>query len=45
MRDGRIVARHIRSYFEAGAYTRLSSYAAVKCKAHIPGPYWVPNVS
>ncbi len=45
MRDGRIVARHIRSYFDAGAYTRLSSYAAVKCTAHIPGPYWVPNVS
>lgn len=45
MRDGRIVARHIRSYFDAGAYTRLSSYAAVKCTAHVPGPYWIPNVS
>ena len=45
MRDGRIVARHIRSYFDAGAYTRLSSYAAVKCTAHLPGPYWIPNVS
>ena len=45
MRDGRIIARHIRSYFDAGAYTRLSSYAAVKCTAHVPGPYWIPNVS
>ena len=45
MRDGRIVARHVRSYFDAGAYTRLSSYAAVKCTAHIPGPYWIPNAS
>lgn len=45
MRDGRIVARHIRSYFDAGAYTRLSSYAAIKCTAHIPGPYSIPNVS
>ncbi len=45
MRDGRIVARHIRSYFDAGAYTRLSSYAAIKCTAHLPGPYWIPNVS
>lgn len=45
MRDGRIIARHIRSYFDAGAYTRLSSYAAIKCTAHLPGPYWVPNVS
>ncbi|TCR66375.1 molybdopterin cofactor-binding domain-containing protein [Bosea sp. BK604] len=45
MRDGRIVARSIRSYFDAGAYTRLSSYAAIKCTAHLPGPYWIPNVS
>ena len=45
MRDGRIVARYIRSYFDAGAYTRLSSYAAIKCTAHVPGPYWVPNVA
>lgn len=44
-RDGRIVARHIRSYFDAGAYTRLSSYAGIKCTAHIPGPYTIPNVS
>src|SRR5262245_34974462 len=45
MRDGRIIARHIRSYFDAGAYTRLSSYAAIKCAAHVPGPYWIPNAS
>ncbi len=45
MKDGRIIARHIRSYFDAGAYTRLSSYAAIKCTAHVPGPYWIPNVS
>jgi Molybdopterin-binding domain of aldehyde dehydrogenase len=45
MKDGRIVARHVRSYFDAGAYTRLSSYAAIKCTAHVPGPYSIPNVS
>ena len=45
MRDGRIVARKLTSYFDAGAYTRLSSYGAVKCAAHIPGPYTIPNVS
>ncbi|MBX9909168.1 MAG: molybdopterin-dependent oxidoreductase [Beijerinckiaceae bacterium] len=45
MRDGRLIARHIRSYFDAGAYTRLSSYAAIKCTAHLPGPYWIPNVA
>jgi CO/xanthine dehydrogenase Mo-binding subunit len=44
-RDGRIIARHIRSYFDAGAYTRLSSYAGIKCTAHVPGPYTIPNVS
>ena len=44
MRDGRIVARKVTAYFDSGAYTRLSSYAAVKCAAHIPGPYTIPNV-
>jgi len=44
MRDGRIVARKIRAYFDSGAYTRLSSYAVVKCVAHLPGPYTIPNV-
>jgi CO/xanthine dehydrogenase Mo-binding subunit len=44
MRDGRIVARKIRALFDSGAYTRLSSYAAVKCAAHLPGPYTIPNV-
>jgi CO/xanthine dehydrogenase Mo-binding subunit len=43
-RDGRIVARKVTCYFDSGAYTRLSSYAAVKCAAHIPGPYTIPNV-
>jgi len=45
MNDGRIVARQVRGYFDAGAYTRLSSYAVIKCTAHIPGPYTIPNVS
>ena len=44
MRDGRIAARKVTSYFDAGAYTRLSSYGAVKCIAHVPGPYTIPNV-
>jgi hypothetical protein len=38
------VARKIRAYFDSGAYTRLSSYAVVKCAAHLPGPYTIPNV-
>ncbi len=44
MKDGRLTARKVRSYFDSGAYTRLSSYAVIKCAAHIPGPYTVPNV-
>ncbi|HXZ16756.1 MAG TPA: molybdopterin cofactor-binding domain-containing protein, partial [Roseiarcus sp.] len=44
-RDGRIVARKFRCIFDSGAYTRLSSYAVVKCAAHLPGPYTIPNVS
>ena len=44
MKDGRIIARKVRSYFDSGAYTRLSSYAVIKCAAHIPGPYTIPNV-
>jgi CO/xanthine dehydrogenase Mo-binding subunit len=44
MNDGRLIARQIRSYFDAGAYTRLSSYAIVKCTGHLPGPYSIPNV-
>jgi CO/xanthine dehydrogenase Mo-binding subunit len=44
MKNGRIIARKVRAYFDSGAYTRLSSYAVVKCAAHIPGPYTIPNV-
>jgi CO/xanthine dehydrogenase Mo-binding subunit len=45
MRDGRIVARSFKGYFDCGAYTRLSSYAIVKAAGHLPGPYTIPNVS
>ncbi len=44
MNDGRIVARYVRTYFDAGAYSRLSPYGAVKAAAHMPGPYYIPNV-
>lgn len=43
-RDGRIIARRITSHFDAGAYTRLTSYGVIKCAAHLPGPYTIPNV-
>ncbi len=44
MRDGRILARKFTGYFDAGAYTRLTSYAVIKCVGHLPGPYTIPNV-
>ncbi len=43
-RDGQIIARSVRAYFDSGAYTRLSSYAVVKYAAHIPGPYTIHNI-
>jgi CO/xanthine dehydrogenase Mo-binding subunit len=43
-RDGRILARKFRCLFDRGAHTPLSSYAVVKCAAHLPGPYTIPNV-
>ena len=43
-KDGRIIARKFTGYFDAGAYTRLSSYAIIKSVGHLPGPYTIPNV-
>ncbi len=45
MADGRIVARTFTGFFDAGAYTRLSSYAVQKATGHLPGPYTIPNVA
>ena len=42
--DGTITARKFIGYFDSGAYTRLSSYAIIKCVGHLPGPYSIPNV-
>ncbi|MGR3436243.1 MAG: xanthine dehydrogenase family protein molybdopterin-binding subunit [Shimia sp.] len=42
--DGRILARKFTGYFDAGAYTRLTSYGVVKCTGHLPGPYTIPAV-
>jgi len=44
MRDGRIVARKVTAYVDAGAYSRHSPYGAQKAAAHFPGPYTIPNV-
>jgi CO/xanthine dehydrogenase Mo-binding subunit len=45
MNDGRIVARQVTAYIDAGAYSRHSPYGAQKSAAHFPGPYTIPNVA
>ena len=44
MNDGRMIARQVTGYTDAGAYSRHSPYGAQKGAAHYPGPYTVPNV-
>lgn len=41
--DGRIVAREVTSYADAGAYNRHTPYAVTKHAANLAGPYTVPN--
>lgn len=44
MKDGRIIARKVISYHDAGAYHRHSPYGVQKHAANLPGPYYIPNV-
>jgi CO/xanthine dehydrogenase Mo-binding subunit len=44
MKDGRIIARKITTYADAGAYNRHTPYAVTKHAANIAGPYRIPNV-
>jgi CO/xanthine dehydrogenase Mo-binding subunit len=44
MADGRILARKVTLYVDAGAYSRHSPYGTTKAAAHMPGPYSIPNV-
>lgn len=41
---GRILARKVTIYVDAGAYSRHSPYGTTKAAAHMPGPYTIPNV-
>jgi CO/xanthine dehydrogenase Mo-binding subunit len=45
MKDGKIVARQVTSYADAGAYNRHTPYAVTKHAANVSGPYDIPNVS
>lgn len=44
MKDGRIIARKVTSYADAGAYNRHTPYAVTKHAANLAGPYTIPNV-
>lgn len=44
MKDGRIIARKVRSLQDAGAYHRHSPYGVQKHMANLSGPYNIPNV-
>jgi CO/xanthine dehydrogenase Mo-binding subunit len=44
-KDGRIFARQITTYADAGAYNRHTPYAVTKHAANVAGPYRIPNVS
>jgi CO/xanthine dehydrogenase Mo-binding subunit len=43
-KDGRILARKVALFVDAGAYSRHSPYGTTKAAAHMPGPYTIPNV-
>ena len=43
MKDGRIVARKVTLYVDAGAYSRHTPYGTTKAAAHMPGPYTDPE--
>jgi CO/xanthine dehydrogenase Mo-binding subunit len=43
-KDGRIIARKVTSYADAGAYNRHTPYAVTKHAANVAGPYRIPNV-
>src|SRR4029079_2448656 len=42
--DGRILARQLALFVDAGASSRHSPYGTTKAAAHMPGPYTIPNV-
>lgn len=44
MKDGRIVARKVRSIADVGAYDLMTDYAMTKHCALVIGPYAIPNV-
>lgn len=44
-KDGRIVARYVRTLHDAGAYTGMAPYCVEKNAMMVAGPYNIPNIS
>lgn len=44
MKDGRLVACHIKEFHDSGGYIGLSPYAVEKCGMFAAGPYNIPNI-
>jgi CO/xanthine dehydrogenase Mo-binding subunit len=44
MRDGRIVARRVKTVRDAGAYSALNIYVVDKHCFNVSGPYSIPNI-
>lgn len=43
-KDGRIVARYVEHWHDAGAFTTFSPYGVEKGSCFLCGPYWIPNI-
>ena len=43
-KEGRIIARQVTTYADAGAYNKHTPYAVTKHAANVAGPYNIPNV-
>jgi len=43
-KDGRIIARKIRSVHDTGAYSGMGPYVVDKNSILVAGPFWIPNI-
>ncbi|MFQ5856146.1 MAG: xanthine dehydrogenase family protein molybdopterin-binding subunit [Anaerolineae bacterium] len=44
-KDGRIIARYVRTMIDTGAYSGMGPYAIDKNALLVAGPFYIPNVS
>jgi CO/xanthine dehydrogenase Mo-binding subunit len=44
-KDGRILARQVRTVHDTGAYSGMGPYVVDKNSILVAGPFWIPNIS